>query len=157
LKSTVTRAMRYWASGILLYSAAASSIGQVLPDSVQACKLETDNLRRLECYDREAAKFPMTSKQRFGLSPVQVAAAQPQSPNNKSDPQSLSAQVSALRDRPDKGLVVTLDNGQIWVQYEHEAMQGIHVGDSVTLKPGMLGSFWLVGPTGWSTKVSRLQ
>src|SRR6266478_3276380 len=60
-------------------------------------------------------------------------------------------------ERPHAGFVATLDNGQIWVQNEMESLRVIDVGAMVTIKPGMLGSFWLVGPSGRRTKAHRVQ
>ena len=97
----------------------------------------------------------MTPEQAFGLSPSRASAAQRQSPGPESkkppEPEtqlkSLTAKVVALRDRPYAGFVVTFDNGQVWMQYEDDSTRGVHVGDLVTIKPGVLGSFWLVGPS----------
>jgi len=145
-------------SCMLLCSAAVPAVSQVLPDAIQACARESDSARRLECYDREVAKASKISEQSFGLSQSQVVAAQARvsGPAPKVD-KSAVAQVAAIRERPKMGFVVTFDNGQIWVQYEEESVRGIQVGDTVTIKPGALGSFWLVGPTGWATKVHRVQ
>jgi hypothetical protein len=145
------------AAGWVLCSFTALAVGQVLPDSIQACRKETDDARRLQCFDRETARYPLTSEQSFGLGQSQVAALQNPSSSAAAPPAvtQLTAKVAALRERPHAGFVATLDNGQIWVQNEMDVHQGVRAGDAVTIKPGKLGGFWLVGPSGWSTKVRR--
>jgi hypothetical protein len=144
-------------AGWILCSVTATAAGQVLPDAIQACKSEPDGARRLQCYDREVAKFAVTSEQTYGLSETRAAAAQRQSPGTASTVKNLTAKVTAIRERPHAGFVVTFENGQVWQQIEMDAARPIDVGDTVTIKPGWLGSFWLVGPSGWSTRVHRVQ
>jgi hypothetical protein len=38
-----------------------------------------------------------------------------------------------------------------------DAQRGIRVGDSITIKPGAFALFWLVGPSGRSTKARGVQ
>lgn len=135
-----TGGMAAIAAGWVLCSFAGLAAGQVLPDAIRACRKETDDARRLKCFDRETAQYPLTSEQSLGLNP---------SP--------LTARVAGLRERPHAGFVVTLDNGQVWAQNEMDAHAAVRVGDAVTIKPAKLGGFWLVGPSGWSTRVRRLQ
>jgi hypothetical protein len=156
MRSITSRTVKIGASWIV-WSVAAAAAGQVLPDAIQACKSEQDNARRLQCYDREVAKFPMTTEQGFGLSESAVAVAQHKSSGAAPEVKHLTAKVVAITERPHAGFVATLDNGQIWVQNEMESLRVIDVGDMVTIKPGMLGSFWLVGPSGRRTKAHRVQ
>ena len=131
--------------------------GQALPDAVQACKREADDSRRLACFDREVAKFPLSAAQAFGLNSAQVATVQREETHAEPPVRILAATVTGLRERPHAGYVVTLDNGQVWEQNQAEPTRGVHVGDAVTIKPGALGSFWLIGPTGLATKAHRVQ
>jgi hypothetical protein len=156
MRSITSRAVKIGASWIV-WSVAGTVAGQVLPDAIQACKSELDNARRLQCYDREVAKFPMTTEQSFGLSESGVALAQHKSSSTAREVKHLTAKVVAVIERPHAGFVATLDNGQIWVQNEMESLRVIDVGDMVMIKPGMLGSFWLVGPSGTRTKAHRVQ
>ena len=152
----MSRAVRLGTSWVLC-SLTATAVGQVLPEAILACKSDPDATRRLQCYDREVAKFPMTSEQSFGLSGSQVAAAQHQSSNAATAVKYLTAKVVAIRERPHAGFIVTLDNGQVWVQNELDSTRHIDIGDIATIKPGLLGSFWLEGPSGWATKARRVQ
>jgi hypothetical protein len=135
-----------------------AAVAQVLPASIQACRKESDDARRLACFDRETARFPLTPEQSLGLSSAQIEARQTApAAAPKFKPTQLRARVVALRERPHAGFVVTLDNGQVWTQNEMEAHLGVHEGDLVTIQPAKLGGFWLVGPSGWATKVRRAQ
>jgi len=154
MKPTTGWTAQLAAAGILGLAATAVA-GQVLPDSVQECKKETDDRRRLECFDREVAKFPVTSAEGFGLSESQVTALQKQSSPPAPKTSYLTAKVVEIRERRYAGLVVTLDNGQTWMQNEAEGTRGIRAGDAVTIKPGLLGGYWMEGPTGWITRVHR--
>lgn len=147
-----TRPLPIGANWLLLCLVTASAAGQAIPDTIQACKSEPDDARRLQCYDREVVKFPLTSEQGFGLSQSQVAAKQGHS-------KFLTAKVVAMRERPHMGFIATLDNGQVWMQYEEdESVRGmLHVGDTITITPGALGSFWLVGPSERATKARRVK
>ena len=153
--------------GWLLVALAVPAAAQVLPDAVQACRKEPDDARRLACFDRETAKYPLTAEQSFGLSASKVAALQEPPPAGReaatqarpaahAEPQ-LRAKVAALRERAHAGFLVTLDNGQVWSQNEMDSHSDIRPGDLVVIKPGRLGGFWLVGPSGWSTRVRRIK
>lgn len=142
---------------------------QALPEAIQACRKEADDARRLQCFDRETARYPLTSEQSFGLTPSQVdalqkkaapGAAPPREPEEDGPPAStgqLTATVSSLGLRPHAGFVVTLDNGQVWRQNEAEVNFDIRVGDQITIKPAKMGGYWLVGRTGRSTRVRRMK
>lgn len=70
----------------------------------------------------------------------------------------LTAKVAEVSAPPNGGLVVTLDNGQVWQQ--KTADRGIHikVGDQVTIKRATLGSFLLTSDTvNGSMRVSRVK
>jgi hypothetical protein len=153
------RTMAMIAACWALCSYTGLAAGQVLPDAVQACRKEADDARRLQCFDRETAKYPLTAEQSLGLQESRLTALQNPASGAAAPPRitQLTARVAALRERPHAGFVVTLDNGQIWAQNEMEAHQAVRVGDVVTIKPAKLGGFWLVGPSGWSTRVRRMQ
>ncbi len=68
----------------------------------------------------------------------------------------LLAVVSAVSNRPRGELVVTLDNGQVWVQLE-PANYPLKAGDHVEIDVGALGSYVLWSPSNRrATKVTRI-
>jgi hypothetical protein len=138
-----------------------------LPASLQACTQEPDDSRRLACYDHEMARLaaapppamspapaPVPDKS-FGLTPEQQRQLEPRATREKVIPQTLSSTVSAVSSRGDGRLVITLANGQVWVQGEAYEVFRIKAGDAITIKPGLLGSFHLYGPSGYATRVTR--
>ena len=70
----------------------------------------------------------------------------------------LTAKVTAVSAPPNGGLVVTLDNGQVWQQKTADRALHIRVGDQVTIKRATLGSFLLTSDTvNGSMRVSRVK
>jgi hypothetical protein len=135
--------------------AAVRAAPEVLPPGLRACAQEKDDAQRLVCYDREMARYTVAPEQTFGLSAEKVRKTQHLEPA-VTEPQSLSAKVTALAQRPYGQLVFTLDNGQVWVQQE-AAESRIKIGDTITLKPGTFGSYFLASPSGRATRVKRVQ
>jgi len=89
---------------------------------------------------------------------AQPSRRQDESPNGKRDrPKEYTATVVAIRERPHGQKVVTFDDGEIWSeQYASRAFL-VNVGDTVTMKKGMLSSSYrLVAPGGRAYKMTLL-
>jgi uncharacterized cupin superfamily protein len=155
-------------------------------DGVVACAREQDDARRLECYDRAARKEKATATEvspavtaaetpaapdreptpavvptdEFGVTGSAVArqrdGERQQEQKQAKEVRSISAQVTEVGSRPRGELVVTLDNGQVWVQKDSGQPVPIRVGDRVTINAGMLGSYRLVNGNR-STQVTRVK
>jgi hypothetical protein len=72
-------------------------------------------------------------------------------------PREYIATVVAIRERARGQMVITLDNGESWS--EQYASRGflVEVGDSVTMKKGLLSSSYrLIAPGGRSYKMTRI-
>jgi len=70
----------------------------------------------------------------------------------------LTAKVTELSSLPNGGLVLTLDNGQIWQQKTADRAMHVKVGDQVTIKRGVLNSFLLTSDTNkGSMRVARVR
>jgi hypothetical protein len=70
----------------------------------------------------------------------------------------LTAKVTEVSKLPSGGLVVTLDNGQVWQQKTADRGMHIKTGDQVTIKRAVLGSFLLTSDTvNGSMRVSRVK
>jgi hypothetical protein len=128
-----------------------------LEDALQICAQEKDDSRRLSCYDRETQNLAHTRDNSFGLTAEQERKSQPTEAHDRASSQTLSSVVSAVSKRPDGRLIITLANGQTWVQGEAWEVFHLSVGDAVTIKHGTLGSFQLSTSSGLSTRVSRAQ
>src|SRR4051794_3235461 len=70
----------------------------------------------------------------------------------------LTAKVTAVSALPNGGLVVTLDNGQVWQQKTADRGMHVKVGDQITIKHALMGSFLLTSDTvKGSMRVSRVK
>jgi hypothetical protein len=152
-----------------------------LPPSLRACMKEADATRRLACFDRESAVLAGPAASAAPAAPAAAtagaAAATTQSATDKFgykgsiarddlDKQKaaeeasgeLTAKVTAVAALPNGGMVVTLDNGQVWQQKTADRGMHIKVGDQVTIKRAVLGSFLLTSDTvNGSMRVSRVK
>lgn len=162
--------MRVWHMGLvslLMLPGLPVRADSALPHSLQACAQEPDDSRRLACYDREMARLaaappaavtpaPAPSPDKsFGLTPEQQRQREPRATREKVVPQTLSSTVSAVSSQSDGRLVITLANGQVWVQGEAYEVFRVNVGDAISIKPGLLGSFHMYAPSGYATRVTR--
>lgn len=152
-------------------------------DALSACAKESDDARRLACYDRvsrgqsapepEQSNAPpaavkpepkpaeppaATATDEFGVTGSAVARQRSSEQKQETKPkvQSVTAEVTEVSWRPHGEFVATLDNGQVWAQKDPGQRFLIKPGDRVTINAGMLGSYRLVnGPR--STQVTRIK
>jgi hypothetical protein len=126
----------------MLFGVAAAR-ADTLPASVRACIGDADAARRLACYDREVARAiaPPDTFSAPAAPAAPAAAAAPASTTlppasaatPPDGPRHLTAKVSAVRQSGDN-LIVTLDNGDVWVQSAPATSQvNLRPGDTVTL------------------------
>jgi len=108
---------------------------------LRACTQEHDDGKRLACFDREMSALPPPDREQkevrasppeFGL----VEKTSPAIPRNETD------RLAAVTQRPNGAAVFLLENGQSWKATDQEYLP-VRVGDSVTVRAGALGSFWL--------------
>lgn len=132
--------------------------------ALRICMNEPDDHLRLSCYDREMARlsaaaeksFGLTAEQRRKLTPPAPAAATPSAtPPAKPTPELMSSTVVTLSVRADGRSVIELANGAVWVQGEAYEPLNLRPGESVTIRPGLLGSYYLYRPSGERTRVTR--
>ncbi len=138
-----------WQGGV----AAAES----MDDRLRACVAEPDDALRLACYDQamgRAAGQPAD----FGMTPELMRKKQAQSGVSAPPPPAdLSAAVTRVSTQSSGRFLVTLDNGQVWAQQENQDFT-LKPGDLVTIKPGLFGALWMLGPSHRSqTRVKRVK
>lgn len=119
----------------LLLFAGSPALAHGVPDRLRECTAETDDAKRLACFDREVA----TMVER---------ADEPEEP--------VRATVTRVIERSDGTWVVHLDNGDIYAQKSREYAP-VKVGDQVTLKGGAFSSMYLTTQGKRSTQVKRLR
>jgi hypothetical protein len=132
------------ALAVLCAPAATPLFAADLIATLQGCAAMSDDAQRLSCYDKAMSRTSVTPAQTFGLSNAQVAK---QEKLPSVEPKKITAKVTAISQQPQGGLLVTLEGDQMWA--EQDAGGGyfaLKVGDSVTVKPGLMGGFLMSGP-----------
>lgn len=162
------QAFCFWLALVLITgSRLAGATG--LPIELQRCREEKDEVKRLECFDRESARLanpeivkgrvaepaPLTPEQRFGFRGDIARATIDDKRRAEPVLEKLQAKVTAVRFTPTGYWIVTLDNEQEWEQVPLGVRVSIKPGDSVSIMPLSLGSFALVAQSGQSTRVRR--
>jgi hypothetical protein len=120
-------------------------------ESMRACVQEQNDSRRLACYDREMAR----TEKSYGLTDEQKRKLDVPKADIDAKAPAVSSKVRAVTPRADGRSVITLESGQIWVQGEAFDEIAIRAGEAVTIKSGMLGSFYMYLPSGLRTRVKR--
>lgn len=130
--------------------------------TLEACRAEPDDARRLACYDRAmdrppevAAAKDLTPEERFGRSGAMAREETDRTTEESRELGELTAKVTEIWTRSDGLMVLTLDNGQTWSMNRPDPFFRIKTGDPVKIQPASLGSFLLSGPSKRSTRVTR--
>jgi hypothetical protein len=147
-------------------------------EALLSCADESDDARRLRCFDavvagwRNAPAAPATAAAASAAPPPAAtpaaasAAPTPEAkfgargdikPDSHEELQELVATVTAVGAKPHGEIIVTLDNGQVWAEIAASSRIKVKTGETVKIRRGALGSFWLVAPNGRSGKVTRIR
>lgn len=103
----------------------------------------------------EAAEGPELVE-KFGLTEAQLQARDPERPREERADR-IEATVVAIRHRASGERLVTLDNGQVWLQTEITVRGHLAEGDEVVIRRAALGSFQLVTPGRVALRVRRIE
>jgi hypothetical protein len=138
-------------------------------ESHRCAKVYAD-AERLSCYDAAYGKpvppapvaaAAATPKLVPVPEPVLPAAAKPAAEKKvkpakeeKADSVRTTSTIAALDRLRDGRFQATLQNGEVWVESEPDSHFEVRVGEQVTIRPAMLGSFLLDAKNG-STRVRR--
>jgi hypothetical protein len=98
-----------------------------------------------------AASPPPSPEAQFGISGGRLERKK-----EAVTPKEIQAVVSGVARRPRGELVITLDNGQVWVQLEPQAYYPLEAGETVRISKGVLGSYLLTTPAKRGSKVTRI-
>jgi len=169
-----------------LLCAAMLAASAARADAPERCAAIADDRARLACYDALFGKpdvsgavgappsaAPVTAdaatataaatagatrtpEADFGLTEAAKRAREPEA-TRAEFPESISGTVAAVGRRPAGEIIVTLANGQVWVQVHVDARARIDVGDTVTIKKAALGSHLLVTANRYATRVRRVK
>ena len=103
----------------------------------------------------EAAEGPELVE-KFGLTEAQLQARDPERPREERVDR-IEATVVGIRHRASGERLVTLDNGQVWLQTEITVRGHLAEGDQVVIRRAALGSFQLVTPGRVALRVRRIE
>jgi hypothetical protein len=126
-----------------------------LADGLRRCSLETDEQKRLACFDALASALPKIQSDQFGIT-ADIERKRDPVAVSKSENETLSAKIAALIEAPRGGYIFTLDNGQIWIQAELRSNIRFEVGDAVQIEHGAMSSLWLAADHHRKTRVKRI-
>jgi hypothetical protein len=168
---------------LLLLAVIAPVVAAAAPDSnLQSCASERDDRRRLACYDAEMARLAgedtaasteasaatsapaspppaeeADAAEDFGMTPALKRSMNANGEEEAKEPDSLAAVVTRIDEKPYGERIVHLDNGQVWEENSRNRNLPLDVGDSVTIKSAVFGSYKLIGPGGKRfTRVRRI-
>jgi hypothetical protein len=152
-------------------------------EAAERCKSIGDDHARLACYDEtygmpsgagaqplpaaaaagtsvpasyQQTAAPANPEADFGLSEAARRAREAET-GKQGPPDSMSASVTTVGWRPSGEMIITLANGQVWVQLEPDTRARVKSGDTVTIKRAALGSYMLLTPSDLATRVKRLK
>jgi hypothetical protein len=156
-------------STLALVLSLALPLGSVAAESSHPCAQVRDDSDRLACYDATFGKparsaTPVADASEVPARPVPAPVATPllsvapeksvaKAEKEAAGPAIGAATVTQVQRRVDGRLVVTLDNAQTWVQLERDAAIEVAVGDKITVRSAMFGSYILVTKSGLQTRV----
>jgi hypothetical protein len=115
--------------------------GSVRAAESHHCAAVLKNSRRLACYDATFGK------------PVRPVAAQPPQAAAPAPAKPVSARITEVSRILNDRFAITLDNGQVWTQLERDLSAEVHAGDTVQIRPALLGSWMLETRGGVRTRV----
>jgi hypothetical protein len=126
-----------------------------LADGLRRCAGETDQAKRLACFDALVATLPKIEADQFGLT-ADIARKHDPAGERQADDAVLPGKILALRQGSRGEWIFTLDNQQVWVQTVAEPSKRFVVGDVVHIEHGAMGSLWLAADKGRKTRVKRI-
>jgi hypothetical protein len=119
------------------------------------CALIENDAERLACYDRERrAPADVATESSIAVPPRPPAA---RSAGSDAEPPSVAVVIVAVRQRPGLNTLFTTEEGQIWAQLDFEQSYFPRPPFSAEIRPGKLGSFFLVPTRGTAVRVRRRQ
>jgi hypothetical protein len=135
--------------------APAGALTDPLASGLRRCAAETDQVKRLACFDALASTLPKVEADQFGLT-ADIARKRDPAAERRADDAVLPGKIIALRQAPAGEFIFTLDNQQVWIQTQPEPNKHFAVGDVVHIEHGAMGSLWLAADKARKTRVKRI-
>ena len=140
---------------VALASAPLLAAVEPVADGLRRCSLETDQGKRLACFDALASALPKIQSDQFGMTADIERKRDPVSVS-KSENEALPGKIAALQEAPRGEYIFTLENGQIWIEAEARSAVHFAVGEAVQIEHGAMGSLWLAADHHRKTRVKRI-
>lgn len=122
-----------------------------LRERIQACAANGDDTARLQCFDELAKTMPAEK-------PAESPPANTQGLRLPPPPRvTQTAHIVSVSQPDGRKYRIVLDNDQVWQESEHTRDLDLAAGQTVRIKPGVLGSFFLMLDSGLSTRVRRIK
>jgi hypothetical protein len=158
--------MKTTTSGLAWLAAALVIPAYAGAQDTHRCAQQFDDAQRLACYDAQYGRPVLVRPSGAGAGapavmpvvPANPAVAESKAKAAKSPPAhsgNFTALISKLDHLRDGRFRATFDNGEVWTQLEPDRAIVLAVGDTVTVKKAVLGSFQLVTPGGLFTRVKQ--
>ncbi len=160
----------------LLAHSAEPAVAQQSADPMEACFQMTDPAARSACYDHEmqrrhAAAAPATTPATTSLTPAtkrpiddtigldgkQLSLKRKEQGLRPEPVQPIVAALATLKQRPGHLYYFELDNGQVWESTDTEPELFLGPHETVRIRPGILGAFFLKTQEGNSIRVHRVR
>lgn len=145
----------------------APALAQGSVDPMEACSRETDAEARLACFDREmqrrhvdatsAADRKQAADDDIGLDGKQLLKKLKEQGVQPEPVRPIVATITRVRQRPDHQYFFELDNGQVWEQMDSAPGLFVKPHETVTIRPGVLGAFFLKTQARQSIRVHRVR
>jgi hypothetical protein len=162
---------------LLLGCCSATAPAQSAPDPMEACSQLGDASARLACFDREiqrrhaavaasssathAAPAPAASHtaadDTIGLDGKQLSMKRKEEGIAPAAPTLIVAELTQLHPRPGHQYHFDLDNGQVWESVDNQGQLLLAAHETVSIRSGALGAFFLKTQEGNSIRVHRLK
>ncbi|MBY0569473.1 MAG: hypothetical protein K2P70_19345 [Hyphomonadaceae bacterium] len=134
-------------------------------EAVYACANETDQARRLACYDSSVAALrgaqssgdvvaidrqnvEQMQRDSFGFNLPSISNLIPQIGHEDNVVRSIDVTVTRMSLSPTGRTTFYMSDDTVWVQVNAERVRNVRVGDTVAIERASLGSFMLSSPRG---------
>lgn len=143
------------AAALSLAGSAPAGAQEPAPQQRECARIEND-AERLACYDRALRDSPAPAPEPAAAAPTppSPAAVTALSAERETVP-STEVVVVSLRQRPGLNTLFTTEQGEVWAQVGFEQSYFPPPPFAAQIKPGRLGSFFLVPEEGTAVRIRR--
>jgi hypothetical protein len=135
----------------------ATVVAQESTDPMEVCYRMSDADKRHACFDQEMQRRHAKPADTVGLDGKQLIIKRREAGVQPEPIKPITAAVAALKSRPGHQYYFELDNGQVWESTDSEGDLLLGPHETVVIRPGVLGAFFLKTPQGRSIRVHRLR